>query len=432
MKFGIVKASLCLAVAGLTIGLCNAPAFAQGGLSSSLPAAGFGVTVSEGISVKEAKEEVKTLVKVEKLDGPAETSLISQNAAVVEATMTIDKEIIDTQIPTEEERRGLGSSDTMGDALKEYYKNLVIAQVDSYVNVRDLPSEVDGKIVGKLYNNSVGDFIEEVDGWYKIKSGNCTGYVKGEYCVTGEDAVEVAKKVGKLIATVETTTLYVREDATTESRRLGMVGLGDELVVTEELEGWVKVDIEEGFGYVSKEYVTLTTEFVKAESKEEEEARLKKEKEEREKANAAARRASQAAAAQTASASGEAAPAAPAASISGSGAGVDVVNYALQFVGNPYVFGGSSLTNGTDCSGFVMSVYANFGVSLPHSSAGDRNVGYDVGGVANAQPGDIVCYSGHVGIYIGNGQIVHASTSRTGIVVGSVNYRTPLCVRRIF
>jgi len=427
MKFGIVKASLCLVVAGVTIGLCNVSAFAGGGLSSSLPAAGFGVTISEGISVKEAKEEVKTLVKVEKLDGQAETSLISQNAAVVEATMTIDKEIVDTQIPNEEERKHMGSSDTMGDALKEYYKNLVIAQVDSYVNVRDLPSEVDGKIVGKLYNNSVGDFIEEVDGWYKIKSGNCTGYVKGEYCVTGEDAVEVAKKVGKLIATVETTTLYVREDATTESKRLGMVGLGDELVVTEELEGWVKVDIEEGFGYVSKEYVTLSTEFVKAESKEEEEARLKKEKQEREKANAAARKASQAT-----TATSEAAPATSAASISGSGAGVDVVNFALQFVGNPYVFGGTSLTNGADCSGFVMSVYANFGVSLPHSSAGDRNVGYDVGGVANAQPGDIVCYSGHVGIYIGNGQIVHASTSRTGIVVGSVNYRTPLCVRRIF
>ena len=96
------------------------------------------------------------------------------------------------------------------------------------------------------------------------------------------------------------------------------------------------------------------------------------------------------------------------------------------------MFGGSSLTQGTDCSGFVMSVYANFGVSLPHSSSGDRSIGYDVGGLENAQPGDIICYSGHVGIYIGNGQIVHASTSKTGIVVGNATYRTPLCVRRIF
>jgi len=112
--------------------------------------------------------------------------------------------------------------------------------------------------------------------------------------------------------------------------------------------------------------------------------------------------------------------------------GMDVVNYAVQFVGNPYVYGGSSLTRGTDCSGFVMSVYKNFGVSLPHSSRADRNVGMDVGGLANAQPGDIVCYSGHVGIYIGDGKIVHASTERTGIIISDVNYRKPITIRRIF
>ena len=78
-----------------------------------------------------------------------------------------------------------------------------------------------------------------------------------------------------------------------------------------------------------------------------------------------------------------------------------------------------------------MSVYANFGVSLPHSSSGDRSVGYDVGGLENAQPGDIVCYSGHVGIYIGNGMIVHASTERTGIKVSNANYRGISSIRRI-
>ena len=113
--------------------------------------------------------------------------------------------------------------------------------------------------------------------------------------------------------------------------------------------------------------------------------------------------------------------------------GVSVAQYACQFVGNPYVYGGSSLTNGTDCSGFVMSVYAAFGVSLPHSSTADRSRGYAVeGGVANAQPGDIICYSGHVGIYIGNGQIVHASNERTGIIISNVSYRSVLAVRRIF
>ena len=112
--------------------------------------------------------------------------------------------------------------------------------------------------------------------------------------------------------------------------------------------------------------------------------------------------------------------------------GSSVANFALQFVGNPYVYGGTSLTNGADCSGFVMSVYNNFGVSLPHSSGADRSVGAAVDGLANAQPGDIVCYSGHVAIYIGNGQIVHASTAKTGIKVSNANYRSVLAVRRIF
>ena len=120
-----------------------------------------------------------------------------------------------------------------------------------------------------------------------------------------------------------------------------------------------------------------------------------------------------------------------AASVSNHGNGNAVVDYAVQFVGNPYVYGGTSLTNGADCSGFVMSVYENFGVSLPHSSTADRNVGVDVGGLENAQPGDLVCYSGHVGIYIGDGQIVHASTASTGIKISDADYRTPVAVRRV-
>lgn len=118
-------------------------------------------------------------------------------------------------------------------------------------------------------------------------------------------------------------------------------------------------------------------------------------------------------------------------SVSTHGSGNAVVDYAVQFVGNPYVYGGTSLTNGADCSGFVMSVYENFGVSLPHSSTADRNVGVDVGGLENAQPGDLVCYSGHVGIYIGDGQIVHASTASTGIKISDADYRTPVAVRRV-
>ena len=317
---------------------------------------------------------------------------------------------------------------------EDLFRNLVIAQVNSYVNVRSLPSE-EGEILGKLYNNSVGTFISEENGWYQITSGSVTGYVKGEYCVTGEGAVEIARQVGKRIATVTTETLFVRAEPSTECSIIGMVPEADDLLVLEETEGWAKVDVEEGTGWVSTDYVSLHSEFVQAESKEEEARRLAKEEEERKKAQAAAAAAAAAAAQSNAANNTPSAPAQNNTSYTVSGGsemGVAVAQYGLQFVGYPYVYGGSSLTNGTDCSGFVMSVYANFGVSLPHSSAADRSQGYGVDGLENAQPGDIICYSGHVGIYIGNGQIVHASNSKTGIIVSNAGYRNILAIRRIF
>ena len=318
-----------------------------------------------------------------------------------------------------------GSADKVTE--EDVFRNLVIAQVRNYVNVRSLPSE-DGEILGKLYDDSVGTFITEENGWYLISSGSVTGYVKGEFCVTGDDAVEIAKQVGKRFATVETQTLFVRSEPSIEASRLGMVPGGDELLVLDETDGWVQVDVEEGIGWISKDYISLHSEFVQAESKAEEEARLAREAEERRKAREAAAKASQS---KTNNKTTSSAPAEY--TVTGdSEMGRAVAEYALQFVGNPYVYGGTSLTNGADCSGFVMSVYANFGVSLPHSSASDRSQGYAVDGLANAQPGDLICYSGHVALYIGNNQIVHASNSRTGIIVSDVGYRKILAIRRIF
>ncbi len=355
-----------------------------------------------------------------------------QTSAGFSATDTYED--VETEEATEDETE----TETQEDA--QDFSGLVIARVTNYVNVRSLPSE-DSEIVGKLYDKSVGEFIEEKDGWYKIVSGNCTGYVKGEYCVVGEEAEALAKEVGTTYAIVNTTTLKVRQEASTESPVLGLVPIEEELVVVEELDGWVKIAIEEGDGYVSRDYVNLRTDFVHAESKEEEEARLAKEAKAREEARAAARATETARAQNQAELQAQKSEAnqatintarSTAASSEGSEIGKSVINYATQFVGNPYVYGGSSLTNGTDCSGFVMSVYANFGVSLPHSSSALRSQGYEVGGLENAQPGDIVCYSGHVGLYVGNGQIVHASTSKTGIIVSNASYRKILAVRRIF
>ena len=305
---------------------------------------------------------------------------------------------------------------------EEFYKNLVIAQVKDYVNVRDTASEK-GEIVGKLYNKSVGKFIEEEDGWYKISSGSVTGYVKAEYCVTGRDAISLAKEVGTEFATVTATGLYVRKEPSIDAKIITMVPEGDDFVVVEKTDEWIKINMEEGDGFVSAEYVELRTEFVQAESKEEEKARLAAEEAARKKAREAAAKSQKKnnTNTQTIYASGE-----------GSELGIAVANYALQFVGNPYVYGGTSLTNGADCSGFVMSVYKNFGVELPHSSKADRKQGTAVDGLANAKPGDIVCYSGHVAIYIGDGQIVHASNEKTGIKVSNADYKKVLAVRRIF
>ena len=374
-------------------------------------------------------------------DTEAATEESGEESSGESQTETVEEET--TEAATEEETTEEASEEETTEAATEEeqdFRGLVIAQVNNYVNVRSIPSE-DGEIVGKLYDKSVGEFEEEVNGWYKITSGNCTGYVKAEYCVTGDEAQALAKQVGTTYAVVNTTTLKVRQEASTESAVLGLVPIEEELVVVEELDGWVKVAIEEGDGYVSREYVNLRTDFVHAESKAEEEARLAEEAKEREEARAAAAATEATRAAQAAEqtvqkqAQTEAvieAAQATAASSAGSEMGKSVIDYATQFVGNPYVYGGTSLTNGTDCSGFVMSVYANFGVSLPHSSSALRSKGYDVGGLANAQPGDIVCYSGHVALYIGNGQIVHASTSKTGTIISNANYRSILAVRRIF
>lgn len=438
------------------------------GVSSILPVAGLALVLGEGSSVSQIKEDVsqakatapltenvlKNITSNEKLTADkvisTQTITIEESSTAMTSTtenlqtveeavipeVSVDEAIVSSQTTEQLETvsdNQIAEATVSENALTEEEKEfatLVIARVNDYVNVRDTASE-EGEVVGKLYDKSVGTLLSEENGWYQIQSGNVTGYVKAEYVVTGEEAIALAKEVGVRIATVTTTTLKVREAPGMDATVLGLVPIEDQLSVIEEMDGWIKVSIEEGEGYVSQEFVSLSTEFVEAESKADEEARLAAEEEARKAAQESAAKALAKSAQATQSTTSETAQ--PAAVVAGgSGEGGSVAGYALQFVGNPYVYGGTSLTNGTDCSGFVMGVYANYGISLPHSSGAQRSAGYDVGGLANAQPGDIVCYSGHVGIYIGNGNIVHASTAATGIKVSNASYRNVLSVRRIF
>lgn len=312
---------------------------------------------------------------------------------------------------------------------------LVASTASDFVYIRKEASQ-DSEILGKLYSNSVGEILAEADanGWIKIKSGDVTGYVKKDYVAEGSKAQEIADNVSKKQATVTTTTLRVRAAADPESDVISLIGKGEQLDIIKEENGWYKVNTADGEGYISADFADVEQIYPEAVSIETE----RKEQEEKEAKEKAEKEAKQKSTSQKSSASGSTkssgstASSKSSGSTSGSSQGQAVVNYAMQFIGNPYVWGGSSLTNGTDCSGFTMSVYSHFGVSLPHYDGAQRSCGTAVSSLAEAQPGDLICYYGHVGIYIGNGQIVHASNPRTGITTGSATYRQIAAIRRIF
>lgn len=267
------------------------------------------------------------------------------------------------------------------------FNNLGIANVDSHLNIRKAPGENE-EIIGKLPKNA-GCTIIEVDekGWAKIKSGKVTGYVMSTYLITGNDAVEKAKKVGSLMATVNTQTLNVRVDQSLLASIVTMVPIGEELEVTEVYDDWVKVSIDSDEGYVARQYIDLSYELKKAVFVDE-------------------------------SSNGV------------SSIRAKLVAYAKQFLGNPYVWGGTSLTRGTDCSGFTKGVYANFGYSIPRVSRSQATAGTTIS-VSNVKPGDLLFYGSgsyinHVAIYIGNGQVIHASNPKSGIKISNMYYRTPI------
>lgn len=345
------------------------------------------------------------------------TLLPAENIVPNEAAITMDGAVgvSASQGEVTENTANIVSQNTMPEAAAEKkteqekkgsrrFRNTAISIAKDYVNIRKAPN-TNSKIKGKLYRGSAAKIIKTKGKWVKISSGSVTGYIRKDYLAIGAKAEKLADKFGKTVAVVKkgTDTLNVRKKKSTEAGIVTQIGDGDSYVVKNEGSEWVKIKLSGSeTGYVSKDYVSTKFRFNKAVSIQEEQS-----------------------SSQSGSASGN--------SYSSRGAGV--AGYALQFIGNPYVWGGSSLTNGADCSGFTMSVYAHFGYGLPHSSASQSGCGRAVS-LSELQPGDLVFYRhggsiGHVALYIGGGRVVHAQCKRTGITTSSVNYRTPACARRI-
>lgn len=321
------------------------------------------------------------------------------------------------------------------------FDTIAVSRVSDYVNVRSMPS-TDGEIVGKIYDGCAATILEVVDDWYRIESGSVKGYIKAEFFVTGAEAEALAAELATTFGVVNTTTLRVRAEASLESDCIDMVAGGSEFVVEEEKDGLGKIELDNATkGWVSLDYLDLRVEFDTAISIEEERAKLEEQRLAEERAAEARRRANAAASAANNSASStpssSSQPAQSAASISevSSTLREAITTYALQFVGNPYVYGGNSLTNGTDCSGFVKLIYAEFGYNLERRASYQYKYNGTQISVDQLRPGDLVFYGSgeveHVAMYIGNGQIVHASTSRTGIITANLYYRTPYGAVRI-
>lgn len=372
------------------------------------------------------------------------------------------------------------------------YDNVAVSKVNGYVNIRTEANTTSG-VTGKIYNDSAATILDTVDGeggkWYKIRSGSVTGYIKAEYFVTGAEAESKAKQVGTRYGTVVgTPTLRLRKSPDLTSQTLTLLAEGAHYVVLEEQGDFLKVAVDSDLeGYVFKDYMNTTVEFQKAVSAEEEKAKAEEEAKRKKEAEEAIRKLEEAKEAErkktttaaettkketttaaTTKSNGNTADgtipvnpeqgggesaAAPttaketttskpkettiAVGPGGGGSSGEVtsatrtaiVAYARQFLGNPYVYGGTSLTSGADCSGFVMSVYAHFGISTGRSSRDQAAKGRTIP-TSEVKPGDLLFYASgdyinHVAIYIGGGQVIHASTPATGICLAPANYRTP-------
>ena len=385
------------------------------------------------------------------------------NVEVTDDKTAAGESVTDTDEDGSEGDKTADEMESTEEEVKSKYENIGISIADPYVNIRKKPGE-DSEIIGKLYKGSKCDIIKDKGDWVKIESGNAKGYIKEEFLARGFDAEKLIGEYGTKVAEVTVETLNVRFENNTESRIATQIPMGEKLLVLKKKGDWYEVAINDGdedrfTGWVLKDFVKVKIQWKHAITIKEEKA-----EEERKAAAEAALAAQQQALAAEQARQQQIAQQQAAqrqaqinneqtnntqkeavqpkveekvqTSAGGSAKGQSIANFALNFVGNPYVWGGTSLTRGCDCSGFAMSVYANFGIGLNRTSRAQASNGYAVG-MNELQAGDLVFYAAngrgisHVAIYIGGGKVVHASTPRTGIIVSSVYHQSPYCARRI-
>lgn len=279
--------------------------------------------------------------------------------------------------------------------------DVAVAVVDSYLNIR-AEATTSSDSIGRLYNGGGGKVLKTGEEWTKIKSGSIAGYVSNEYILTGKKALKYLEKHNDKIATVTASSLNIRNKMSVNgSDVLRVAERGESLKVAKEYKQWAKVEVSPmANGYVAKDYVDIEFEMEEAVAVEKKPETV-----------------------------------IPKIDENTSEIRKKLVKFACKHIGNPYVYGGTSLTEGADCSGFAMKVYENFHYSIGRSTYDQIDDGKKIK-VEDAKPGDLIFYGdkdspGHVAIYIGNGQVVHASTSSTGIIISKIDYREPCAARRI-
>ena len=347
--------------------------------------------------------------------------------------------------------------------------DLAICRVGGFVNIRSSIG-TEGEKVGKIYNNAVATILEtsyaEDGTWYKIESGSVIGWIKAEFFVTGAEALELYDEVTTRWAVINVDSLRLRTEANTTSDTLTILTADQQYEVVQTGAEYTRIRMSDTVsGYVATEYIDIVTDAVKAISIEEEQALIetsrrilneqREREEERVRESESRRKASEEASRKAAEDASRRATTAPPRTTTSGGGGDNgggtgggytppeipntsevrqsLVAKACSYVGIlDYVWGGTSLTKGADCSGFVQSIFKLYGISVPRVSGDQGRYGLKVSSLSAARPGDVIHYDGHVAIYIGNGQIVHAPDRGKKVSISSATYRSICCIRNFF